>query len=124
MSTILVIEDDPDIQQLIHLSLEFTGGYQVLLASDGPEGLVKAAEGKPDLILLDAMMPGMDGFEVCRSLKSNPETETIPVVFLTAKAQASEIQEGLRLGAAGYLTKPFDPMKLKDEIERYLPGGE
>lgn len=121
MSKILVIEDDPDIQQLIHLSLEFTGGYQVALASNGPEGLEKAAGENPDLILLDAMMPGMDGFEVCRRLKADPATAAIPVVFLTAKAQASEIEEGLRLGASGYLTKPFDPMRLKDEIEGYLP---
>ena len=120
MAKILVIEDDPDIQQLIHLALEFTGGYEVALASDGPEGLGKAAAERPDLILLDAMMPGMDGFEVCRRLKGDAATSGIPVVFLTAKAQANEIEEGLRLGAAGYLTKPFDPMKLKDDIEGFI----
>ena len=120
MNKILVIEDDPDIQQLIHLALEFTGGYRVAVASDGPEGLSKAASEAPDLILLDAMMPGMDGFEVCRRLKADATTAGIPVVFLTAKAQANEIEEGLRLGAVGYLTKPFDPMGLKDEIEGFI----
>jgi CheY-like chemotaxis protein len=120
---ILVIEDDPDIQQLVQMALEFTGGYQVSVASDGPEGLGKAEAERPDLILLDAMMPGMDGFEVCRRLKADPALAGIPVVFLTAKAQAAEIEEGLRLGAAGYLTKPFDPMRLKDDLEGYFHDG-
>ena len=123
MTRVLVIEDEPDIQTLIQMALEFTGGYEVSVASDGPEGLESARGGRPDLILLDAMMPGMDGFEVCRRLKGDPATAAIPVVFLTAKAQASEIEEGLQLGAAGYLTKPFDPLKLSEELEAVLHGG-
>ncbi len=121
MPKILVVEDDPDIQSLVQMSLEFTGGYEVSVASDGPAGLDAARRELPDLILLDAMMPGMDGFEVCRRLKADPHTAPIPVVFLTAKAQAGEIEEGLRLGATGYLTKPFDPMTLKDELEKLAP---
>ena len=120
MEKILVIEDEPDIQILIQMALEFTGGYQVTVASTGKAGIDSARAAQPDLILLDAMMPGMDGFEVCRRLKGDPETAKIPVVFLTAKAQASEIEEGLRLGAAGYLTKPFDPLRLKIELEALL----
>jgi CheY-like chemotaxis protein len=120
---VLVIEDEPDIQMLIQMSLEFTGDYQVSVASDGPSGIQAAQQEKPDLILLDAMMPGMDGFEVCARLKSDAETSDIPIIFLTAKAQSSEIEEGLRLGATGYLTKPFDPMTLKDDLEGLLNGG-
>jgi CheY-like chemotaxis protein len=119
----LVIEDEPDIQLLIQMSLEFTGDYQVSVSSDGPSGIETARQEKPDLILLDAMMPGMDGFEVCKRLKSDANTSSIPIVFLTAKAQMSEIEEGLRIGAAGYLTKPFDPMTLKNDLEGLLNGG-
>jgi two-component system, OmpR family, response regulator len=122
LSKVLVIEDEPDIQMLIQMSLEFTGGYDVVVASDGVTGLETAQMARPDFILLDAMMPGMDGFEVCQRLKGDPGTSQIPVVFLTAKAQASEIEEGLRLGAAGYLTKPFDPIRLKDDLEAVLHG--
>jgi two-component system alkaline phosphatase synthesis response regulator PhoP len=120
---VLVVEDDPDIQALIQMSLEFTGGYEVVVAPDGPTGLEAAQRERPEMILLDAMMPGMDGFEVCRRLKANADTAAIPVVFLTAKAQAAEIQEGLSLGAAGYLTKPFDPMTLKDDLEGLVGRG-
>jgi CheY-like chemotaxis protein len=120
---VLVVEDEQDIQTLVQMSLEFTGGDQVVMASDGPTGLRMAAQERPDVILLDAMMPGMDGFEVCKRLKENPDTAVIPVIFLTAKAQASEIEEGLRLGAVGYLTKPFDPMTLRDDVEALIHAG-
>ena len=92
----------------------------MIVASEGQEGLRAAQGEKPELILLDAMMPGMDGFEVCRSLKADPQTASVPVVFLTAKAQAAEVAEGLGLGAAGYLTKPFDPLTLKDQLEGFF----
>lgn len=117
---ILLIEDDPDIQKMVQLSLKYQGGHSVSVASGGQEGLVKARAERPDLILLDVMMPEMDGYEVCQRLKADPETASIPVVFLSARAQQSEIQKGKDLGAAGYLVKPFDPMTLSSYLEAIL----
>lgn len=117
---ILLIEDDPDIQKMVQLSLKFQGGHTVSTASGGAEGLEKAAAENPDLILLDVMMPEMDGYETCRRLKSQPGTRHIPVVFLSARAQQSEIQKGRDLGAIGYLVKPFDPMMLASQLDAIL----
>lgn len=117
---ILLIEDDPDIQRMVQLSLKFQGGHQVTVASGGREGLEKAKELSPDLILLDVMMPEMDGYETCRQLKSQPGTRHIPVVFLSARAQQAEIQRGRDLGAIGYLVKPFDPMTLSSQLDAIL----
>jgi len=117
---ILLIEDDPDIQRMVQLSLKFQGGHEVSVASGGQEGIAKAEQERPDLILLDVMMPEMDGYETCRRLKANPATASIPIVFLSARAQQSEIQKGRSLGAIGYLVKPFDPMTLSDQLEEML----
>lgn len=117
---ILLIEDDPDIQRMVQLSLKFQGGHEVSVASGGQEGIAKAEQEKPDLILLDVMMPEMDGYETCRRLKANPATASIPIVFLSARAQQSEIQKGRELGAIGYLVKPFDPMTLSDQLQEML----
>lgn len=117
---VLLIEDDPDIQKMVQLSLKFRGGHQVSVASGGLEGLEKAAAEHPDLILLDVMMPEMDGYETCRRLKAEPATREIPVVFLSARAQQSEIEKGRELGAVGYLVKPFDPMTLSDQLSAIL----
>ena len=117
---ILLIEDDPDIQKMVQLSLKYQGGHQVSVASGGKEGLAKAIAEMPDLILLDVMMPEMDGYETCRRLKADPATAQIPVVFLSARAQQSEIQKGRDLGAVGYLVKPFDPMNLSSQLEAIL----
>ncbi|MFO7274457.1 MAG: response regulator [Symbiobacteriaceae bacterium] len=117
---ILLIEDDPDIQRMVQLSLKFQGGHEVSVASGGQEGIEKAEREKPDLILLDVMMPEMDGYETCRRLKANPATASIPVVFLSARAQQSEIEKGRSLGAIGYLVKPFDPMTLSDQLQAML----
>lgn len=117
---ILLIEDDPDIQKMVRLSLKFQGGHEVSVASDGREGLEKAIAEHPDLILLDVMMPEMDGYETCRRLKAEPATREIPVVFLSARAQQSEIEKGRELGAVGYLVKPFDPMTLSDQLSAIL----
>jgi DNA-binding response OmpR family regulator len=119
---ILLIEDDPDIQKMVQLSLKYQGGHHVSVASGGKEGLAKALAEKPDLILLDVMMPEMDGYETCTRLKANPDTTGIPVVFLSARAQQSEIQKGKDLGAIGYLVKPFDPMSLSGQLESLLRG--
>lgn len=120
---ILLIEDDPDIQKMVQLSLKFQGGHQVSVASGGAEGLAKASAENPDLILLDVMMPEMDGYETCKRLKEQAGTRHIPVVFLSARAQQSEIQKGRELGAIGYLVKPFDPMTLAGELDAILKNG-
>lgn len=121
---ILLIEDDADIQKMVQLSLKYQGGHNVSVASGGQEGLAKARTERPDLILLDVMMPEMDGYEVCQRLKADPETASIPVVFLSARAQQSEIQKGKDLGAAGYLVKPFDPMTLSSYLEAILESAK
>lgn len=117
---ILCIEDEPDIQKLLRIALNCKGCYQVFTADNGQGGLELAEQERVDLILLDAMMPIMDGYETCKKLKENPATKDIPVIFLAAKTQAKEIQKGLALGAVDYLTKPFDPLKLPDQIEEIL----
>ena len=117
---VLCIEDEPDIQKLLRIALNCRGCYQVLTADNGQVGLELAEKERVDLILLDAMMPVMDGYETCKKLKENPNTKDIPVIFLAAKTQAKEIQKGLALGAVDYLTKPFDPLKLPDQIEEIL----
>ncbi len=120
LDTVLLVEDEPDIQFVARLTLKKGGVRQVVLASDGEECLARVGEVKPDLILLDVMMPKIDGYETCRRLKQNPETRHIPVIFLTAKAQQYEKNLGLELGALGYLVKPFDPATLHAEIVSLL----
>jgi len=110
-AAILVVEDDRDIQELVayNLSLE---GFQVWRASTGEEGLQMARERRPDLIVLDLMLPGMDGLEVCRRIRRNEETEEIPIVMLTAKTEDVDIITGLEIGADDYVTKPFSPLEI------------
>lgn len=117
---ILMVEDDPDIRRVAVMALKFKGGFQVVVAADGIEGLAQAAAEKPDVILLDSMMPNMDGPETCKRLKADPALRDIPVIFLTAKSQKKEIEAGLELGAIGYLVKPFDPMTLADELKKIV----
>jgi CheY-like chemotaxis protein len=120
---ILLIEDDPDIQKMVRLSLLYQGGHQVSVVSGDREGLEIAARENPDLILLDVMMPEMDGYETIKALKAQPGTRHIPVVFLSARAQQTEIQKGRELGAVGYLVKPFDPMTLASQLDAILSSG-
>ncbi|MCH7979271.1 MAG: response regulator [Acidobacteria bacterium] len=117
---VLLAEDDEDIQKVAQISLQFRGGWEVDLATNGEECLAKAAQNRPDLILLDCMMPQMDGYEACRRLKQDPSLRDIPVIFLTAKSQEREVKKGLSLGAVGYLIKPFNPMTLAEEIQQIL----
>ncbi|MEE8177199.1 MAG: response regulator [Acidobacteriota bacterium] len=117
---VLLVEDDIDIQKVAQISLQFRGGWEVDLATNGEECLAKAAQNRPDLILLDCMMPEMDGYEACRRLKQDPSLRDIPVIFLTAKSQEREVNKGLSLGAVGYLIKPFNPMTLAEEIQQLL----
>ena len=117
---LLLAEDDPDIQKVVRMSLRVRGVTDVLVADNGEDCLRLVKERPPDVILLDVMMPRMDGYETCRRLKLDPETRDIPVIFLTAKAQHFEMKRGLDAGALGYLIKPFDPMTLHDEIVAVL----
>lgn len=122
---VLLIEDDPDIQKMVELSLTLVGKHEVVgIASSGAEGLRLAGQLQPDLILLDVMMPEMDGYETCRRLKASTETAEIPVIFLSAKAQAAEQAKGKALGAIGYLVKPFDPMALPAAVEALVRGQQ
>ena len=121
---VLLAEDEEDIQKVAKMSLQFQARWEVVLAGNGEECLNKVSVEQPDLILLDAMMPRMDGYETCRRLKADPATRDIPVIFLTAKAQEAEIRKGLELGAIGYLVKPFDPMRLAAQIRQILDTRE
>lgn len=120
---VLLAEDEEDIQKVARMSLQFQARWEVVVVSNGEECLAKVNSEHPDLILLDAMMPRMDGYETCRRLKADPATRDIPVIFLTAKAQESEIRKGLDLGAVGYLVKPFDPMRLAAQIRQILESA-
>jgi DNA-binding response OmpR family regulator len=98
-------------------------GYKVMTANDGVEGLEKARKERPDIVLLDIMMPRMDGLEVTKALKGDASTKDIPIILLSAKAQASDVQVGKDMGADDYLTKPFDPLELLDRVNELLEGG-
>jgi CheY-like chemotaxis protein len=113
---VLIIDDEPDIRRIAKLGLSRVGKMDVVEAPNGAEGLVKAKEEKPDAVLLDVMMPGLDGPSTLAKLREDPETAGIPVVFLTAKAIAAEVDRLKSLGASGVLTKPFDPMTLAREL--------
>jgi len=116
---IVLAEDDPDIQLVARLALK-SASFDVTVANDGVEALARIGERRPDLVLLDWMMPMMDGPETCRHLKADPATCDIPVVFLTAKSQQSEIAHGVSLGAIGYITKPFDALTLAKTVRDLL----
>lgn len=122
MPCILVADDDPLIVRLLEHRLRHRG-YDVISAPDGEAALDLANSEKPDLILLDGMMPGLDGFEVLRRLKENDETIGIPVVMLTARSQEGDIVDGLTTGAADYMIKPFIPEELIARIQRIVGAG-
>jgi DNA-binding response OmpR family regulator len=121
--TILVVDDDPVIQKLLTVNFEMEG-YRVITAGDGEDGLQRIAEVRPDIVLLDVMMPRMDGVEVVRRLKSDDSTSGIPVILLSAKAQATDISGGLDAGADDYITKPFDPLELLDKVAALVGPAE
>ncbi|MBC8207446.1 MAG: response regulator transcription factor [Kiritimatiellales bacterium] len=116
---ILIIEDEEDIRELVRYNLE-REKFKVDEAASGEEGLKVAARSKPDLILLDLMLPGKDGMQVCRELKQNDETRDIPVVMMTAKGEESDIIAGLELGAEDYIVKPFSPKVLVARVKAVL----
>ncbi len=113
--TVLVIDDDPVILDLLRVNFEIEG-YDVVTATNGEEGLEQAQALQPDVVISDIMMPKRDGLQLLGDLKADPRTEDLPVILLSAKAQKSEVQEGLDLGADDYITKPFDPIKLIDRL--------
>jgi len=119
LDSVLVIEDEADVLDLVRYHLG-KAGFRVLLAHDGASGLAKARSEKPDAIVLDLMLPGMCGEDVCRELKRSGETESIPVIMLTAKAQPEERVAGLELGADDYVAKPFSPRELVLRVEGVL----
>jgi two-component system, OmpR family, response regulator len=116
LNKILFVDDDTDILSIIKYSLDALEGVTVLTSSKGEEGVEIALAESPDLIILDVMMPNMDGIAVLKALRLLPNCKTTPIAFLTAKVQKSEIEEFMRLGVIGVLEKPFDPIGFPDEI--------
>ena len=117
---ILIIDDDKDIREATQICLEILGEWEVISAASGKEGLVTAAAEQPDAILLDVMMPDMDGLTTFERLQDNPVTKNIPVILLTAKAQPAEKRHFTQLCVAGVITKPYDPFTLADQITKVL----
>ena len=125
MTKILIAEDEKDIRDLVVFSLTY-GGFEAISAANGIEAVAKAEAELPDLILMDVRMPKMSGYEACEKLKLNPTTRDIPIVFLSAKGQETEIKQGLSAGAEEYILKPFAPDELVRrvrEILRRTSGG-
>ena len=119
---ILLIEDTADLRVVAKMSLEF-GGFEVVEAEDGFKGVAAATSQQFDLILLDMMMPGMDGPEVLKKLREHQPPIETPVVFFSAKAKPQEIADGMKLGVHGYITKPFDPMELPKKVGELIETG-
>ena len=119
---VLVVDDDPQVLRLMRVNLELEG-YDVVSAPDGEEALEAVLNERPDVVVCDVMMPGMDGLTVLRNLRSNPRTSKIPFVVVSAKAQRSDVKAALDMGADRYITKPFDPQELLDAVENLLQGA-
>lgn len=117
---VLIIDDEDDIREVAALSLESVAGWEVMTANSGSQGLARAVEYQPDAILLDVMMPGMDGPSTFRELRKNPATAKIPVLLLTAKVQSSDQRRFADLGVEAVLFKPFDPLTLSAQIAGVL----
>lgn len=116
---ILVIDDNPQLVDLLKIRLEYSG-FEVLAAFDGQEGLEKARSNNPDLIILDVMLPKINGYKVCRLLKFDIKYKQIPIIMLSSRAKSSDAEVGYRTGANEYLFKPYDPKKLIDIINKYI----
>ena len=117
LSRILYVDDEADIREIVQLALESVGGFTVGLCDSGACALERAQSFRPDLILLDVMMPGMDGFETLQRLRQVPDVAGIPVVFMTAKVQPNDLNRYRGLGAAEVIVKPFDPMTLPGQVQ-------
>jgi len=126
MFRILIAEDERDILELITFTLQY-GGYQVIPATNGIQAWELTRKELPNLVLLDIRMPGMSGYEVCKEIKNNQQTNHIPVIFLSAKGQETEIKTGYETGAIDYILKPFAPDQLLSRLKEILnhrPGGD
>ncbi len=119
MAKILIAEDERDIRDLVSFTLRFAG-HEVVAVGNGEEAVASARQEMPDLILMDVRMPRMTGYEACEKIKADPQMNSIPVVFLSAKGQESEIRTGLEAGAAEYLLKPFAPSELTERVAELL----
>ncbi|UXH76509.1 response regulator transcription factor [Roseateles amylovorans] len=122
MKKVLIVDDHADIRRLVRLTLEFEE-VEVREAGTGPEALQILDHWLPDAMLMDMMMPGMDGLTLCRTVRANPLTANIPVLFLTARGQAKDREAGLQAGANAYLVKPFSPLQLIQELDRAGVGA-
>ena len=122
MPTVLVVDDDPVILKLLEVNFEMEG-FRVVVAHDGAEGIERARDDHPDLVISDIMMPGKSGLQLVEELKNDPATSGIPVILLSAKAQAADQQQGLAAGADDYVTKPFEPLDLIDRVNRLIGNG-
>ena len=121
---VLVVEDDRSIQMVLELVLSRMAQCEVLLAGEGRQGLAMIKQHKPDFVLLDLMLPGMDGFEICQRAKEDPETRSIPIIILTAQPQPAAVARAMALGAAAYLVKPFDPTTIVSQINDILAKNQ
>jgi CheY-like chemotaxis protein len=119
MAKILVAEDEADIRELVTFMLRFAG-HEVLAATNGEDAVLSAFREIPDLVLLDVRMPRMTGYDACRMIRANPDLRNVPVVFLSAKGQESEVRSGMAAGAEEYLLKPFSPMDLANKVKVIL----
>jgi len=122
MAKILIIDDEADLVNMLKMRLE-AAGYDVISAGDGQEGLGIIRKSKPDLVVLDLMLPGMDGYKVCGLLKNDKRYSEIPVIIFSARAQQSDMKMGEEVGADAYITKPFEPKALLDKIEELIKRG-
>jgi DNA-binding response OmpR family regulator len=122
-ATVLVVDDDPVILKLLEVNFEMEG-FEVIRASDGAEGLERAREMRPDIVILDVMMPRMTGYEVAKALREDAGTAHIPIIFVTARAQSSDVERGMELGVADYVTKPFDPLDLIARVNTLLARAQ
>jgi len=118
-ATVLVVDDDPVILKLLEVNFEMEG-FEVVRAADGFEGLERAREVLPDIVVLDVMMPRMTGYEVAKALKEGTDTAHIPIIFVTARAQSNDVERGMELGVDDYVTKPFDPLDLIARVNTLL----
>jgi len=117
--TVLVIDDDPVILELLRVNFEIEG-FDVICAKDGEEGLLRAQNDQPDVVISDIMMPRRDGLQLLADLKEGGSTHDLPVILLSAKAQKTEVEQGLEMGADDYITKPFDPLELIDRLNAVM----
>lgn len=119
----LVADDEPSVRLLLRVNLSMSG-FEVVEAADGEEALARARDGRFDLFVLDVMMPGLSGLEVAARLRSEAETSGVPFVFISARADEADVQEGYAVGATDYITKPFDPLRLGERLRAVLDGAD